>query len=194
MSILRIDSSATTEGSVSRTLTDRVLANLPAAPIVTRDLAATPLPQIDESWVNARLVPAQDRTAEEREILALSDELIAELHQADTIVIGVPMYNFSLPASLKAWIDLIARPGETFRYSEAGPEGLLKGKQAIIVATSGGVPVGSPADFATGYLTHVLGFVGITDVAIVAADRMAVTPDDALARAHAQIDGLRAAA
>ena len=126
MTILRIDSSATLSSSITRELTDKVIARLNAAQVVTRDLAATPLPQITEDWAKARLVPEADRSEAERETLALSDRLIEELHAAQTIVIGLPVYNFGVPASLKAWIDLIARPGETFRYTENGPVGLLK--------------------------------------------------------------------
>jgi FMN-dependent NADH-azoreductase len=119
--------------------------------------------------------------------------LIAELEAADTIVIGVPLYNFGIPAALKAWIDLIARARRTFRYTEAGPEGLLKDKKAYLVVASGGVPVGSDYDFATGYLRHVLGFVGITDVTVIDAGQQ-MMDGDVVNRATAAIDDLKQAA
>jgi len=115
----------------------------------------------------SRLKAPEDLTEADRDVLAFSDTLIKELQDADTIVIGVPIYNFGSPASLKAWMDLVARPRVTFRYTEGGPEGLLKGKKAIITAASGGVPVGSDKDFATRHLTFFLGFLGITDVTII---------------------------
>jgi len=123
-------------------------------------------------------------------VLAHSDELIAELEAADTIVIGVPVYNFAIPAALKAWVDQIARARRTFRYTETGPEGLLKGKKAYLVVASGGVPVGSDYDFATGYLRHVLGFVGITDVTVIEAGQQ-MMDGEAVTRATAAIDELK---
>lgn len=194
MTVLRIDSSANTDGSVTRDLTTRIINGIGDADVILRDLAAEPLPHLDAAWVTARSVPATDRTQSETSTLALSDSLIAELRAADTLVIGVPVYNFSIPAALKAWIDLVARAGETFRYSEAGPEGLLTGKRAILAVASGGTPVGADYDYATGYMRHVLGFIGITDVTIVAADRLAIDPDATIAEAHAQIDSLKQAA
>ncbi len=194
MTLLRIDSSASTSSSVTRGLTDRIIAELGDDQIIQRDLAATPLPQITEDWVTARTVPAADRTKAQDATLALSDTLIKEIHDADTLVIGVPVYNFSVPAALKAWIDLIARAGETFRYTETGPVGLLSGKRAILAVASGGTAVGSDIDYATGYMRHILGFVGITDVTIIAADALAKDPEGTLAAAHSQIDTLAKAA
>ena len=194
MSVLRIDSSANTQDSVTRSLTDQIVAQLDDDNVVVRDLAAEALPQITAAWAKARVAAAAERTAEQVEVLKLSDTLVAELEAADSIVIGLPMYNFSVPASLKAWIDLIARVGVTFRYTENGPEGLLKGKRAIIAMASGGVPAGSDADFASGYLRFVLGFVGITDVTVVAADALAKDADGTIARANAQIADLPKAA
>ncbi len=194
MSVLRIDSSANLENSVTRDLTDQVVASLGETSVVTRDLAKNPLPSVTQEWSEARLVPVNDRSATQRATLALSDELIQELKSADTIIIGTPVYNFGVPASLKAWIDLVARPGETFKYTDVGPEGLLTGKRAIIVYASGGVPKGSDWDYASGYLRHFLGFIGITDVTIVAADAMAKDPDATIARAKGEIEALAKAA
>lgn len=194
MSILRIDSSANTADSITRKLTDRIVAKLGDSDIVTRDLALEPLPQITHTWAVARATPESDRAPEQIEALKESDKLVAELLSADTIVIGAPIYNFGVPASLKAWIDLVARVGVTFRYTENGPEGLVKGKRVIIAMASGGVPAGSPADFVTEYLKFVLGFLGITDVTIVAADALAKDAEGTIARANDQIDGLAIAA
>ncbi len=190
-SILRIDASARREGSVSRDLTDQVVAKFSGAAVTTRDLA-TGLPLIDEAWVGANFTPADDRSDDQRETLALSDTLIAELVGADTIVIGLPIYNFGVPAALKAWVDLIARAGVTFNYTETGPKGALEGKRAILVMASGGVPAGSPVDFATTYMKHLLGFIGITDVEIIAAEALAVNPESALQAANDAIDALAA--
>ncbi|OWU81080.1 FMN-dependent NADH-azoreductase [Phaeobacter sp. 22II1-1F12B] len=191
-SILRIESSASGDGSVTRKLNDKVIAKLAPETVVTRDLVADPLPLIDPTWVAARVVPADERDDRAKASLTLSDELIAEVQAADTLVIAVPIYNFSVPASLKAWIDLIARVGVTFRYTETGPEGLLTGKKAILTVASGGTAVGSPIDHATDYLKFILGFVGITDVTIVAADQLAIDADASLAKADSEIGALAA--
>lgn len=196
LNILRIDASARSTGSVSRDLTDRIEARYRAATdarVTTRDLASG-LPQIDEAWVEANFTPAADRSAAQRDRLALSDELVAELRGADVIVIGTPIYNFSVPAALKAWIDLVARAGVTFQYAEYGPKGLLEGKRAIVAVASGGTEVGSEIDFATGYLRHVLGFLGITDVVFVNADRLAVDAEGTIRAAQEAVEALAIAA
>lgn len=192
-SILRIDASARRDGSVSRDLADRLLARFPDATVTTRDLAPG-LPLIDETWIGANFTPEADRTDEQRATLALSDTLIAEVIAADTLVIGLPIYNFGVPATLKAWVDQVARAGVTFRYTDAGPEGLLAGKRAIVIVASGGTEAGSEIDFATGYIRHVLGFIGITDVSFVTADRLALDMDGTLQSAQNQIDALPLAA
>ena len=194
--ILRIDASARQTGSVSRALNDRLLARFTAdgkATVTTRDLARG-LPQIDEAWIGANFTAPDERSADQKDRLALSDELVAELQAADTIVIGLPMYNFSVPAALKAWIDLIARVGVTFHYTAEGPRGLLDGKRVIVNFVSGGTELGSEVDFASGYLRHMLGFLGITDVAIVPADRTAIDPEGAVRAAEAVVDSLPLAA
>ena len=191
-SILRIDASASAGHSVTRDLSDQVIARLAPETVTVRDLGHDPLPHIDTAFLAAREIPAEARGDDERARLALSDALIAEIEAADTLVIGVPIYNFSIPSPLKAWIDLIARAGVTFRYGENGPEGLLKGKRAVLVVASGGTPVGSEMDFATGYLRFMLGFVGITDVEIVAADQLAIAGDESRAKAAREIEALAA--
>lgn len=170
--VLHIDASGTTDTSISRAATAQLLSDLKPARVIRRDLAATPMPYVDDTWIKARLVPETERSDAEASALTLSDTLIAELQQADMIVIGMPMYNFGMPASLKAWIDLIARPGVTFRYTENGPIGLLQGKRAIVAVASGGVPVDSGMDFATPHLRQVLRFIGIDDITVHVAKEL----------------------
>ena len=192
--VLRLDTSARRTGSVSRQLTDDIVARLASERTITRDLALTPIPQIDENWVTANFTAPDARTPAQTDTLALSDSLVEELLAADTLVIGLPIYNFGVPAALKAWVDQVARAGVTFRYTESGPKGLLEGKRAIIVVASGGTEAGSELDFATGYLRHILGFIGITDVRLVAADRLAMDADAALKKASDQVVALDLAA
>ncbi|KIC17906.1 FMN-dependent NADH-azoreductase [Leisingera sp. ANG-DT] len=189
--VLHLDSSARTEGSVTRDLSAQIVSRLDADTVIRRDLAA-PLPLLDGAWIGANFTPADQRSEADKQLLALSDALVAELKQADTIVIGAPIYNFSVPSTLKAWIDLVARVGVTFRYEETGPIGLLEGKRAIVAVASGGTQAGSDIDFATTYLRHVLGFIGITEVEIVAADAMSIDAEGALAKAKNQIEALAA--
>lgn len=192
-SILRIDASARRTGSISREFSDKIIARFGDASVVTRDLADG-LPLITEDWVGANFTPADQRSDEQKATLALSDELVAEVKAADTLVIGLPIYNFGVPAALKAWVDMVARAGVTFQYTENGPKGLLEGKRAIVAVASGGTEVGSEIDFATGYIRHVLGFIGIHDVDFVSADRLMVDADASMAKANAQLNGLAVAA
>jgi len=194
--ILRIDASARRNGSISRELTDHLITRFTGdgdATLTTRDLTEA-LPLIDEAWIGANFTPAADRSDAQREKLALSDSLVAEVQAADTIIIGTPIYNFSVPASLKAWIDLMARAGLTFRYTENGPEGLIIGKRVIIAVASGGTEVGSDVDHATGYLRFVLGFLGMSDVTFVNADRTAIDMEGVVKAAHDAVDALPLAA
>ena len=194
--ILRIDASARTTGSVSRDLNDLITARYESAGpthTTTRDLSNA-LPQITENWVGANFTPPADRTDAQVEALALSDALIEEIKSADVLLIGLPIYNFGVPAALKAWVDLVARAGVTFRYSPTGPVGLIEGKRAIVSVASGGTEMGSDIDFATGYLRHILGFIGIKDVVFVAADRLSVDSDGALAAANDVVKALKLAA
>ncbi|WP_170510928.1 FMN-dependent NADH-azoreductase [Ruegeria arenilitoris] len=189
--ILHIDASARRTGSATRDLSARIVQHLGAGRIIRRDLA-TPLPLLTEDWITANFTPVDQRDATQRDLLALSDELVKELQQADTVVIGLPIYNFSVPAAFKAWIDLVARASLTFSYTENGPKGLLEGKRAILAIASGGTEVGSEIDFATGYARHVLGFIGIHDVDVVAADRMALDPEATLSNAQKAVAELAA--
>jgi FMN-dependent NADH-azoreductase len=189
--ILHIDASARRTGSATRDLSQRVVQHLGAERIIRRDLAS-PLPLLTEDWIAANFTPADQRDTVQRDQLALSDELVDELQRADTIVIGLPIYNFSVPAAFKAWIDLVARAGLTFSYTENGPKGLLEGKRAVLAIASGGTAVGSEIDFATDYAKHVLGFIGITDVDVVAADQLAIDADSSVKNAHKAIGELAA--
>ncbi len=191
--VLRIDASARRTGSVSRDFATKVIDRMGDVTVVHRDLAGG-LPLIDEEWIGANFTPADDRTDAQKEKLALSDSLVAEIQAADTLVIGLPIYNFSVPAAMKAWIDQVARAGLTFRYTENGPKGLLEGKRAIVVVASGGTQAGSDIDFATGYLRHVLGFIGIHDVELVTADRLMVDAESTLKSAEEQVASLDLAA
>jgi FMN-dependent NADH-azoreductase len=196
MNILRIDASARRQGSVSRQLNDQILRryrNEGAVNVVFRDLA-NPLPQIDAAWIGANFAEKDARSPDQNSALNLSDDLIGELRAADVILIGLPIYNFGVPASLKAWVDLVARRGETFRYTDSGPVGLLDGKRVIVSIASGGTKAGSDIDFATGYLRHFLGFIGIKDVVFVAADRLSMNPEDTVKHALATIATLPLAA
>ncbi|WP_170517968.1 FMN-dependent NADH-azoreductase [Ruegeria atlantica] len=189
--ILHIDASARREGSATRDLSNRIVNHLGAARIIRRDLAS-PLPLLTEDWISANFTPTDQRNHAQREHLALSDSLVGELQQADTIVIGLPIYNFSVPAAFKAWIDLVARVGLTFSYTENGPVGLLTDKRVVLAIASGGTAVGSEIDFATNYVRHVLGFIGITNVDVVAADKMALDAEAALNNAHKAVTELAA--
>ena len=189
-SILRLESSIKGGASVTRKLTDMLVEKLAGASVTERDAQGIPL--IDGTWVGAAYTPAADRSAEQKAALALSDTLIGELRAADTIVIGMPVYNFGVTGPLKAWIDQICRINETFKYTEAGPKGLLEAKKVYVAYASGGVPMGSGYDFASTYLRQVLGFIGITDVQFVAAEGVAANEAAAVARAEEQIEKLAA--
>ena len=190
LNILEISASGRRGDSVSRQLSSDVVNALEdrygSAAIVRRDLNDG-IGFVDESWITANFTPAEERTATQRERLAESDRLVAELEAADVVVIGAPIYNFGVPATLKAWVDQVARARVTFRYTDAGPEGLLEGKKAFVVVASGGVPVDAPVDFATPYLRHALGFLGIKDVEVIAADRLNVRGAEAIDEARRDI-------
>ncbi len=175
MTILQIDSSGRTTGSLSRQVgqmvTHRLLQENPNLIINYRDVAQG-LPLIDEKWISANFTPFDQRDDQAKDVLGFSDKLVSELQQAKYIVIASPTYNFNIPAYLKAWVDLIARAKLTFEYTENGPVGLLKDKKAYLVIASGGVPIGSDADFVSQYLKHIMSFVGITDVKIIDATKI----------------------
>ncbi len=189
--ILRLDASASINTSNSKKigdeLIDRLLALHPDAIVRQRNLNHD-IGFIDENWVAANFTPVDQRSEAQHLRLAFSDKLINEIKQADTIVLTTPMYNFGIPATLKAWIDLISRAGVTFRYTADGPVGLIKGKRVDIVITTGGVPLQSPVDFVTDYLKQVFRFIGIEDINIISADAMGVDADSSYQKALDQIE------
>jgi len=175
--LLHIDSSPLGEASISRHLSKEYVENWkkanPDGKIITRDLTATTLQPVNGAWVGAVYTPEDARNPAQRELLATSDTLIAELEAADEYVIGVPMHNFGVPSVLKLWIDQIARVGKTFSYAGGTPEGLLKGKKATFLVASGGVydpaTVMASFNFVEPYLRAVFGFLGVTDSKFVSA-------------------------
>ena len=189
MTILRIDASGRHDGSVTREITDRVIARLGDADVITRDLAETPPTLVDQRIIGSYFTPPDQRTAEQSEAIAPSDAVVDELMRADTVVVGMPIYNFGAPAALKGWADMAARAGVTFKYEADGPKGLLEGKRAIVVVASGGTGVDSEIDWATPWLRFFLGFIGIHDVTVIAAGRMNADKN-ALERAYADVDAL----
>jgi FMN-dependent NADH-azoreductase len=175
--LLKIDSSPMGKHSISRKLTTEFAATWqkmhPDGKVISRDLTVTKLPVVNGVWIGAAHTPEDSHSPEQREELAVSDKLIAELHQADEYVFGVPMHNFSIPSTLKLWIDQVARAGKTFSYGADGPKGLLTGKKATVLIASGGVyerTAMESLNFVTPYLRAVFGFLGITDVKIIAAE------------------------
>ena len=192
--VLRVDSSARHEASKTRDLADLVIEQLGDVEVVERDVSDGAIPVVNDTWTVAAYTDPSERTPAQKASLEVSDELVAELKAADTLVIAAPVYNFTVPASLKLWIDQVARAGVTFKYTESGPEGLLENKRAIIVVATGGTQVGSDADFQTPYLKHFLAFLGITDVEIYAADGlMGPQAEDTLKKTKAKIRELEPA-
>lgn len=195
MNILQINSSARIEGSQSTRLanamTARLRASHPEAVLTVRDLARNAPAVLDETALQALFTPAEQRSAQQAARVALDDALIAEIQAADVVVLGVPMYNFGVPAQLKNWIDAISRAKVTFQYTEQGPQGLLQGKKVYVVLTRGGRYRNTPADTQVPYLKTVLAFLGMTDVQFVYAEGLAMGADaeqKALASAQAEID------
>ena len=195
--LLHIDSSARLNGSITRQLSaayvEQWQAKNQGGKVVQRDLATSDIPHISEALLGAYFTPADQRSAEQQSIIALSDKLVDELLAADTLVIGIPMYNFAPPSAFKAWIDHVCRAGRTFSYTDKGPVGLVTGKRAIVILSRGGVYSEGPAqalDFQGTYIRSVLGFIGITDVELVIAEGVAMGEEkskQAIAQAQEQI-------
>lgn len=195
--VLVLNSGIPGDGSVSRRLVVETVETLrdqnPALRVIERDLGAEPLPHLSLASV-AALRGGAAETAEQKAALALSDRLVAELKAADTIVIGVPMYNFGIPSTLKVWFDQVLRAGIAFSYSEAGPKGLLTGKRAIVIETRGGFYSEGPAnvmDSQEPHLRTMLGFAGITDVTFVRAEKLAFGEEIKLASIAAAQNDIR---
>ena len=188
MKILHIDASARKGDSVTRKLSAQLVTRLAGdhGQVSYRDLNVG-LPFVDEAKIEAYFTAPEARTDEHREAIAVSDTIVSELKNNDVLVIGVPIYNFSMPASFKAWADLAARVGETFRYTDTGPVGLLVNKKAYVVIASGGTKVDSQIDFLTPWLRHYLGFIGIKDVTVISADVLNQNFEAGLAQAEQQL-------
>ncbi|CAN7349215.1 MULTISPECIES: FMN-dependent NADH-azoreductase [Duganella] len=190
--VLHINSSVRQNGSLSRQLGAEFVAKWqeanPSGTVITRDLAANPVPHLTEQMMGAYFTPAEQRNADQAHTIKTSDALVDELLAADTIVIGAPMYNFSVTSGLKAWIDHVARAGRTFKYGANGPEGLVSGKKVYVFVASGGAYSEGPAaayDHVTTYLRSVLGFLGMTDVTFIVAEGVAMG-EEAVAAAIAK--------
>ncbi|MGB1356363.1 MAG: FMN-dependent NADH-azoreductase [Candidatus Puniceispirillaceae bacterium] len=168
--ILRIDASMRRQKSVSRMLADEMVAALGARKssvnVINRDLAAG-IGIVNAAWIEAERTSEENRTSDQRALLTQSDALVAELQAADDIVIATPIYNFSVPAALKAWIDLICRDKITFVYENDSSRGLLSNKRATVIVTSGGTLAGNDIDFTTSYIRHILSFIGVDDVTMI---------------------------
>lgn len=192
--ILHITASARGEASVSRGLGERLAQNLAAridGEILRRDLN-TGIPFVTEEMIEGFYTPDEQRTPAQERALTLSDSLVDELLGADILVLSVPVYNFAVPASFKAWADLVARVGVTFRYTENGPEGLVPDKKTYLVTASGGTPIGSEIDYMSPWVKFFLAFLGITDVEVIAAD--GVMGEDGPAKIAAAHDRVAAVA
>jgi FMN-dependent NADH-azoreductase len=202
MKLLRIDSS-TRLSSVTRQLTGRFAEawqhEHPEGTVIERDLAATSLPHISDEWVQAIHSNPAALTPEQKQVLQVSDALVDELVQADSIVIGAPMYNFAISSPLKAWIDQVVRAGKTVLFTAAGPQGVLSGKKVYVITSRGGAyRPGTPTerfDFQEPYLRHILGFIGLTDVTFIHAENQkpGAQAEIAKAAAIAQIQQLAGA-
>ncbi|MBN6082182.1 NAD(P)H-dependent oxidoreductase [Aggregatibacter actinomycetemcomitans] len=192
--VLILKSSILAGNSQTNQLSDYLESKLAGKNIVVRDLAVNQLPHFDATATTA--LRGQPTTAEENALLALSDELVAEIKNANTIIINAPMYNFNIPTQLKSYFDFIARSRVTFQYTEKGPEGLLTDKKAVVLAAFGGLHQNQSSDIVTAYLKMILGFVGITDVQFVYAEGIGFGPEaveKAQAQAKAEIDKIVAA-
>jgi len=191
--LLQLKSSIFSDAGQSSALAGEFVARWqvrnPGAKVIVRDLARDEIPHLDAGRFQSFLTKPAERTPEQRAVATFSDQLIGELKRADVIVLGVPMYNFGIPSTLKAYIDHIARAGETFRYTEKGPVGLLRGKSAYVFTTRGGLYAGTPRDTQTTYIRDILGFIGIDEVEFVYAEGLAI---DAQRKAAAIEDARRA--
>lgn len=198
--LLQINSGIFGAGSQSSAMADAFVDNWmaghPDDRVARRDLGAEPVPHFDADTIAALSTAADQRTSEQSVAAAYADRLVAELQAADVLVLGVPMYNFGVPSALKAWFDHVARAGVTFRYTESGPEGLLRGKKAYVFAARGGIYAGTDQDVQTPFIRQFLGFLGITDVEFVYAEGLNMgdgVREQALSAATGRIAELAAA-
>ena len=183
--ILLVTASARNKASVSRKLgiqlADQLSEPHDNSHVIHVDLSESEIPVVNDDWVSANFTSIEDRNDDMREILSLSDTLINDLQTCNTVIIATPIYNFAIPAALKAYIDQICRAGVTFKYTKEGPAGLLEDKKAYILVTSGGVPLESPVDFATPHLKQVLNFIGISNIETIDATQLSGDDDPKIA-------------
>ncbi|MCC6073862.1 FMN-dependent NADH-azoreductase [Pseudomonas sp. GCM10022188] len=192
--VLIIESSVRHEGSVSRQLTAEFVAQWreanPQDQITVRDLAREPVPHLDADLLGGWMKPAEAHSEAEKAALARSNQLTGELLAADVLVLAAPMYNFTIPSTLKSWLDHVLRAGVTFQYTAEGPKGLLEGKRAYVLTARGGVYAGTPIDQQEPYLRQALSFIGITDVSFIHAEGLNMGGDAAergLTKARSQL-------
>ena len=184
--VLAIYASPRGEQSNSKSLAQDLAAKLGGS-LTERELIDSDLPFVTNELIGAYFSSPDQHTEDQKRVITDSDRYVKELQAADTLIIATPMYNFTVPATLKTWIDLVARAGVTFKYTENGPVGLLENKKAYIVATTGGTPIGSDYDMLTPYLKLFLGFIGITDVTVISADGLMGDAAAGLKKAESEI-------
>lgn len=179
--VLIIESSARQQDSVSRQLTRDFIqqwqAAHPGGQINVRDVAANPLPHLDADLLGGWMKPAEQRSMPEQEAFERSNQLTDELLAADVLVMAAPMYNFTIPSTLKAWLDHVLRAGITFKYTPTGPQGLLQGKRAIVLTARGGIHAGAGSDHQEPYLRQAMAFIGIHDVDFIHAEGLNMSGD-----------------
>ena len=195
--LLQIQSSIFSNGGQSSQLAERFIAawraSNPGGKVIVRDLATEPVPHLDAARFGAFIAKPEERTAEQQAVVDYSDALIGELKRADVVALGLPMYNFGLPSTLKAYFDHIGRAGETFKYTEKGPVGLLTGKKVYVFAARGGIYAGTPNDTQTPFIRTFLSFIGMDDIEFVYAEGLAISEaskQKGIARAQAAVDAL----
>ena len=197
--LLQINSSLFSDHGNSSALSNEFvqnwLAKHPEGKVVVRDLAKNPVPHLDSATVQAFFTPADARTPEQQALVALSDNLVAELANADAVVIGVPLYNFGVPSTLKSYFDQLARAGVTFKYTETGPVGLLSDKPVYFIAARGGFHVGKATDSQTAFLNSFFNFLGINSIHYIYAEGLSISDakDKSLTEARREIEQAAAA-
>lgn len=191
--IYHVDASGRKYGSITRKLTKKLIEKISPdhGEITYRDISQG-MPFVNDTIISGYATSENDQTKGQREALALSNELIKELNDNEIYVFGVPIYNFSMPAAFKAWCDQVARVGITFKYTNFGPIGLLNGKKAYVVVSSGGTKIDSDIDFLTPWIRHYMNFIGISDLEIIGADGLNLDREASILKAKQQIEKLKA--
>ncbi|WP_250656921.1 FMN-dependent NADH-azoreductase [Alkalimarinus coralli] len=198
--LLRLDTSIFSGQGVSTQLSDALLSQLksanPTLRVIHRNFAEQPVPHLDGMWLQSLMEPEETRSEAQHKMADFSDQLISELQEADTLIIGLPMYNFGIPSMLKAWFDHVARAGTTFKYTNTGPVGLLDDKKVYLVTTRGGIHKDQPSDTQIPFVKTFLQFLGLTNIEVIYAEGLNLGDDirnAAIASAKQSIDNLVAA-